>query len=315
MIARSRLLAKWHGQEPGGIHFLMSVPKKPSTFSQRVLNELGIDIDRLHEVAEPILRDSAAQPVASDGLDVIVSRAILNPKAKRLGCVCDEHLMLAILELGEPDVRRTFDRLGVPLEVAVERTRSTIDSVTERTGGPTQLPPTLETLEKGWGLVLEGAIDSAISVFTDVIQSDPEIAGAYLWRAVAHAKNADANSAVADYSEAFRLSPRLATSHALAARGNAHAQTSNLLAAINDYTTAIEFDDEYATDCYYLRGVAHARIGDLDEAISDFTAALRIDHLLPAVYYQRGLAYRRKGEHAMAEEDFTLVKRLGYKGT
>jgi len=141
MIAQSKRLAKQYGSEPGGIHFLMSIRKEPASLSKHVLDEMGIDIDRLDQVIEAVLREGAVQTVASGTLDTVVERAIESPDARRQRFVSDLHLMLATLELGEPSTRLVFEHVGVALEAAVERTRALIRWCELNERGPAKALP------------------------------------------------------------------------------------------------------------------------------------------------------------------------------
>ena len=62
---------------------------------------------------------------------------------------------------------------------------------------------------------------------------------------------------------------------ALAVRGNAFRAAGDLRRAIDDYTAAIRFGNDYA-ETYHARGVAYRMQGDRDNAITDFKMAIRL---------------------------------------
>ena len=74
--------------------------------------------------------------------------------------------------------------------------------------------------------------------------------------------------------------------------------------AIADFTKAIEINPRLV-EAYIHRGVAYNQKGQIDQAISDFNKVLEINPRNPEAYYNRGCAYGSKGKHDQAIADFT----------
>jgi ATP-dependent Clp protease ATP-binding subunit ClpA len=122
ILAKSILEAvRLRSTPPSGPHILMAIPERPLTLAKYIFADLGIGIDRLHSVMETILQRREATILSSECILAVVERAQLNENANKCGFVSDEHLLLAILELGGPVVRLAFDRLGIPSDVVRER--------------------------------------------------------------------------------------------------------------------------------------------------------------------------------------------------
>jgi tetratricopeptide (TPR) repeat protein len=137
---------------------------------------------------------------------------------------------------------------------------------------------------------------------------------------LSHFENGEYDNAIADFTEAIRLNPKLAEAirlspeYALAytARGTAYARKGKHDLAIDDYTEAIKFNTEFPFT-YVSRGLAHKGKGDSDNAIVDFTEAIRLYPKLGVAYHNRGLAHQEMGDHTKAEADFAKAEELGYK--
>jgi tetratricopeptide (TPR) repeat protein len=125
---------------------------------------------------------------------------------------------------------------------------------------------------------------------------------AYRNRGNARADAGAGVEAIADFSEAIRLRPNDAASHA--GRGRARLSLGDILGAIADYSEALRLMPDSSS---FLVGRGHARFvkGNLPDAIADFTEAIRLDPKSPSAYNRRGLAYRRSGDLARALDDYT----------
>jgi tetratricopeptide (TPR) repeat protein len=90
----------------------------------------------------------------------------------------------------------------------------------------------------------------------------------------AHLDQKNYDQAIADYTNAIRLSPNNASGYR--GRGRAYNAQKNYDMAIADYAQAIRLDPNNASG-YYNRGNAHYVQKNYDQAIADYEAALRID--------------------------------------
>ncbi|MGO9108438.1 MAG: tetratricopeptide repeat protein, partial [Thermoguttaceae bacterium] len=109
----------------------------------------------------------------------------------------------------------------------------------------------------------------------------PGDADACVGRGVAYLRDLAYDNAIADFTEAIRLSPTC--------------------------TTAYNFRG--------LASLANACLGkgEYGKAIADFTEAIRLDPKHAAAYHSRGYSYALMGEKAKAEADFAQANRLGYR--
>jgi tetratricopeptide (TPR) repeat protein len=108
--------------------------------------------------------------------------------------------------------------------------------------------------------------DAAITDLTEAIQSDPQLAKAYLYRGWLYEWRGDYVKAIADCSEAIRLEP-VETIH-YRARGRVYLRKSDLDKALADAGEAVRLDPR-AADSYRLRGRIYSAKGDYDSAITD----------------------------------------------
>ncbi len=78
-------------------------------------------------------------------------------------------------------------------------------------------------------------------------------------------------------------------------RGVAYYARGELDEAIASYTEAVRLNPKLA-DAYLNRGAAYDAKGELDEAIADFTQALRLNPKDAEAHNNRGVAYKSKGD-------------------
>jgi tetratricopeptide (TPR) repeat protein len=194
-------------------------------------------------------------------------------------------------------------------------------------------------------------INKAIRGCTAVIKAAPAskatIAKAYFNRGKAHAKRGAPAAAVADFSEAIRLSPKNADAHC--ERGASYEAQGDKARAEADFAAAmqldpagakayvyrgwlyksngekekakVDFDQAVAladkaiaakkdlANAYYLRAEARAGLEEYDLAIADDNEALRLKPDDEVIYKDRGVIYSLKGNKDLSVADYT--KALG----
>jgi tetratricopeptide (TPR) repeat protein len=120
--------------------------------------------------------------------------------------------------------------------------------------------------------------DLQIKGCTAVIQTGPvagnNLAKAYYNRGIAYAGEGQYDSAIADYDQTIRLSPKNA--NAFYNRGSAYAKKRQYDQAITDYDRAIQLDPKNAFT-YVSRGNAYLNKDQYDLAIADYSQAIRLD--------------------------------------
>jgi tetratricopeptide (TPR) repeat protein len=121
-------------------------------------------------------------------------------------------------------------------------------------------------------------LEEEIDLCTALIEKIEQNAGWYSARGEAYSRKGDYYRAIADFTEAIRLSPRDADAHNL--RGVAYHAWGDYDEAIDDFTESIHIDST-KPEYYGNRGNAYCGTGDNDKAVADFTEALRLDPKAP----------------------------------
>lgn len=153
-----------------------------------------------------------------------------------------------------------------------------------------------------------GEYRAAVDQLTALLaRSDLETAvrtKAYEERGIAHVGNADFELAIDDFTQAIRLSPRLAELYYNRAR--IESDIGRYQKAIEDMDTIESVADQFEHYHYY-RGYMHFENGNLNHAVADLTLATREEPKNAAVFYQRGRAYDAQRMTAQAMADYTAV--------
>ncbi|MDR1286933.1 MAG: tetratricopeptide repeat protein [Treponema sp.] len=163
----------------------------------------------------------------------------------------------------------------------------------------------------------------------------PQSAGTFLDRGIMFAGRGEYAKAIADFTQAITIDPKLGAAYLLRGRalyaggstgvivqgnfstiivdstgGNATAEQAGVFdQAIMDYTAAIRLDPNNAV-MYKERGTAYIEKGDNDLAIADLTQALKLNPNYPNAYNNRGNAYSNKGDYDQAIADYTQTIRI-----
>jgi lipoprotein NlpI len=158
------------------------------------------------------------------------------------------------------------------------------------------------------------AWDVQIAGCTEAIQSGKysgkDLNWAYDNRGVAYGKKGDFDHAIADYTQAIALDPKIAKAYNN--RGVAYATKGDHDRAIADFTQAIALDPKFAIG-YNDRGSAYRDKGDTDRAIADYTEAITIDPKYVLAYFNRGLANLYAGALPKALADLNQASALNPK--
>jgi tetratricopeptide (TPR) repeat protein len=153
--------------------------------------------------------------------------------------------------------------------------------------------------------------DVAIAACTNAIRSG-EINGAgliaaYFKRGVRYDDREDLDRAIADYSEAIRLNPKL--DYAFFRRCWAYSKKNEDDRAIADCSKSIVLNALFE-GAFWMRGYSRARKGDNDEAISDFTSAIKLNVRNSSSFHNRAILYMKKGDFDRAIADYTEALKL-----
>lgn len=138
-------------------------------------------------------------------------------------------------------------------------------------------------------------------------ETSGETATAFIRRGDAKYSRRDYEDAIADYSEAIRLSPDNA--QAYLGRGNAQYALEQYPEALTDYDEALKHDPDYV---YAFNGRGNVKFArkDFEGAIQDYNQAIQSDPQFALAFYNRGNVKSALKEHRAAIEDFSQAIRL-----
>lgn len=167
--------------------------------------------------------------------------------------------------------------------------------------------PANTLLERGHARWREGEFDKAIADFSEAIRMSPNDATTYLIRGHALNHRRDYDKAIADYSSAIQLEPKEWV--AFMGRANAYYRLGKFEAALADLDTVARLDP-MNVEAFMARGMVCYAGGQLDRAIAEIDAALKLDPRCRDANFMRGRFWRAKGDLAKAIADFDAALRL-----
>lgn len=92
--------------------------------------------------------------------------------------------------------------------------------------------------------------------------------------------------------------------------GIAHADSNDYGKAIAEFSEAIRLTTGRAYECYVRRADAYARTGEFDRASADYRMAIGLDPNFDVAYAMRGEMYAQQGEYDMAIVNYGIAVRL-----
>ena len=150
--------------------------------------------------------------------------------------------------------------------------------------------------------------DRAIADFSEAIRLDPKIAKAYNERGGAYYGKKDYDRAIADYSEAIRLNPKYA--HAYSGRCWDRAIIgADLQGALADCNESLRLQPN-DSNTLNSRGLVQFKLKSFDLAIADYSAAIALNAKDADSLYGRGIARLKKGDAAGGNADIAAAKAL-----
>ncbi|AFY95178.1 tetratricopeptide repeat protein [Chamaesiphon minutus] len=136
---------------------------------------------------------------------------------------------------------------------------------------------------------------------------NPTDALSYVMRGTAKAQLFDDNGAIADYSTAISLNPRLLVAYNN--RGNLRQNLGDMDGALADFSAVLEIDPHSAI-AYNNRAILYTQSGEFTSAVADYHRALEIQPELVSVYNNLGNNYCQMGELALAIANYTQALEL-----
>jgi tetratricopeptide (TPR) repeat protein len=158
-----------------------------------------------------------------------------------------------------------------------------------------------------------GDAGGAIADFSRALELDPKLTSIYYDRGITNLQNGSLDEAISDLSHAIELSPNTADYYN--DRGLAKLRKGDNDGAIADFTRAIELDPKAAQIAYRNRALARKIKGDADGAIADYDRAIDLDPKNADAYNNRGNVKKSKGDFDGAIADFTSAIHLNSKLT
>ncbi|MDR0587482.1 MAG: tetratricopeptide repeat protein [Burkholderiales bacterium] len=160
-------------------------------------------------------------------------------------------------------------------------------------------------------LVDKNENNKAIECYTKEINTNPELAQAYIDRGTAYRNVLDYDKALSDFNHAIMLDPK---SHkGYVGRGNVYYRQQNYYLAVNDFSQAIGLYPKQA-GLYYLLGMAYYQDKKYSSAHIEFTEAIRLDPSRADAYLYRGFVNGCTHDIEGTIADFTQAIKLGIKG-
>jgi tetratricopeptide (TPR) repeat protein len=148
--------------------------------------------------------------------------------------------------------------------------------------------------------------DRAIADYSEAIRLDPKLVPAYHSRGMVYYFKHDYDRAIADFDRALKLDPK--NGYIYDSRGNAYLTKGDYDRAIADLDQAIRLERNPNPSFYMRRSEAYNRKGDYDSAVADANEAIRLFPEYVLAYNNRGEAYEGKNDpdHAIADFDHAL---------
>jgi tetratricopeptide (TPR) repeat protein len=151
----------------------------------------------------------------------------------------------------------------------------------------------------------------AIALYSQVLSSaqlaSTERRTAYIGRGVAHGNIGEFEAAIADFTRAIALDPKLSDGYY--DRALVESDIGRYAAALDDFATVANAASSYPS-YYYYRGYVHFENNDFDQAIADLTTASQTMAQDASVFYLRAKAFDAKGDRESAIADFSAAIRL-----
>jgi lipoprotein NlpI len=157
--------------------------------------------------------------------------------------------------------------------------------------------------------------DRAIADYTEAIRVNPKLDYAFFRRAWAFVQINDYDRAIADCNAAILLKPQFET--AFEVRAYANTLKGNYVQGISDYSSIINLNSKNSS-AYHSRAFLYLKKGDFDRSIKDYSEAIKLqpelasklNPYLSVAFRGRGRSYDVKGDYDHAIADYSEAIRL-----
>ena len=171
-----------------------------------------------------------------------------------------------------------------------------------------------QKLDEGWKLWYQKDFKSAVKLFDEAIQLNPNNARAWYGRGTAYGDLKQHEQAIQDLNKALEFKQH---EFMYNNRGLAYNNLKQYERAIADFDKAIQLNPNFAT-AYYNRGLAYLKQQQYEQAIQDYNRAIQLNPNDADSYNNRGWTYYciKKYQRALTDFDkaleinpnFTLAK-------
>ncbi|MEZ6088572.1 MAG: tetratricopeptide repeat protein [Pirellulaceae bacterium] len=141
-------------------------------------------------------------------------------------------------------------------------------------------------------------VDAALKDYDTAIAKNPRYVEAFNNRAVLYAQQGEFAKAIDDFSKVLAASPKFALGYKN--RGLAYHDVGNFASAMDDLTRAIELSPD--AQGYFLRANLHLEQKHYADAIDDYDKALELDDTNSRAWLNRGMALARLGKTSEARK-------------
>ena len=163
-------------------------------------------------------------------------------------------------------------------------------------------------------LILMEDYKGAWKIIDDAIEKNSDYPQFYLTRGKVLIHKGKHKNAIDDLNRALDLAQglndKIFENKIYVTRGAAHQKLMAFDAALNDYSKAIQLD-ENNPNVFIYRGYLYYQNMEYEEALKDFNTVIEIDPENPIAYYNRGMIYIKQGKDDEACEEFHKGCELG----
>lgn len=223
--------------------------------------------------------------------------AVLNDKGELVGI----HGKAETTADANAEIVRTGNNLGIPIDTFVRLALIDVGaSLPSRTA--TAAPTADDFYIQAANKYKQKDYRGAIAAYSEAVKLNPKLAPAYSNRGAARYRLGDKPGAIADYTQAIALNSQLALAYNN--RGVARFELGEKLEAVEDFSQAIQLDPQSAL-AYQNRGLANYYLKKYPAAIGDLSQAIQLDPQLAQAYNYRGLTYYDRGSKLEAVNNFS----------
>lgn len=157
---------------------------------------------------------------------------------------------------------------------------------------------------RGQQLIIEGRYPAAIENFNRLIQLDPELYEAYMFRGIGKYNLGDYMGAKADFDRALSINPIYTLAYHY--RAITYSQLGQYAQALEDLKEAVDLRPSY-NGLYFSRGVTYLLSQQFELAEADFNRFIRHEPRVNEAYLNRGACYLYLKDTVKAINDYNTA--------